>query len=138
MSAGCLSQSLGGELVKMLIIIVVIIFNLSEIRKEFVCTIMHIKHMRTLILLSFPHECLLLDLGVCQHTTAAAVPRTSTEKQSAGSDDEPLLVDIDCSGSSSLTLPFLPPFLLLSNSSHFLYPPGSWESRQIWIWSLLL
>lgn len=33
MSAGCLSQSLGGELVKMLIIIVVIIFNLSEIRK---------------------------------------------------------------------------------------------------------
>lgn len=45
MTVGCLSQSLGGELVKMLIIIIiVIIFNLSGFRKEFVCTLMHIKY----------------------------------------------------------------------------------------------
>lgn len=44
MTTGCLSRSLGGELVKMLIIIIVIIFNLNGIGKEFVCTLMHIKH----------------------------------------------------------------------------------------------
>lgn len=41
MTIGCLSQSLVGELLKMLLLI---IFNLSGIRREFVCTLTHIKH----------------------------------------------------------------------------------------------
>lgn len=73
----------------------------------------------------FSQECssLALDVGMYDHTCATK-PKTSTEKGPTGSEDEPVLVGVYCSDSSSLILPF-PPLFLLSKSSSLLFPPWS-------------
>lgn len=115
MTIGCLSQSLGGELLKMLLLI----FNLSGIRREFVCTLIHIKHYEDsgFVLSFFPRVFVTWPWHWSyNHTVSAALPWTSTEKRSPRSDDEPLLVGVYCSGSLSLILPFPPLFLSIFSS----------------------
>lgn len=137
MTTGCLGQSLSDDLVKILIvvilfIIVILLFLISiELGESLYVLLCILNIRRTLAFYClFFRECLLLDLdiGMCDHTTFATVPGTSTDEQSTGSEDEPLLVGVSCSGSSSLILPFPPLFLLLSNSS--LHGLGS---RQTWV-----
>lgn len=78
MTTDCLGQNIGAEVVKMLIII---IFNLSGIRREFVLTCI-LNIMTTLAFYFFSQECSLLDvdIAVCDHTVSATIPRTSTKK----------------------------------------------------------
>lgn len=127
MTTTYLGQSLGGELVKMLIIIIV---NLNGIRREVICTLMHIKQEDTGFLLSFSQACsLALDLGLYEHTSATG-PRTSTENGPTGCNDRPFWMDIYCPGSSSLILPFSLLFCLLSRSVYSSLH-GLWEQTAL-------
>lgn len=130
MTTGCLGQSLGDELVKMLInIIIVIIISSMGLRESLYILLRILNFMRTLpFYYLFFQECSLLDLdiGMYDHTTSATIPRTSTEKWPSGSHDEPVLMSVYCSGFSSLSLPFPPLFFLPSNSSCLLFPLWSW------------
>lgn len=113
----------------MLIVIIIVIVNLSGIRREFVVLcILNIMRTLAFCYLLF-QECLLpdSDVGMQNPPTSTTLPRTPTEKRATGSDDALSLgvCLLLCVLVSDLAFA---PSVLLSNSSHLLFLPWSWAA----------